>query len=187
MAIRAKKFCNFVFFVWTEVLYMRHFSTEFSLLYSCRLDCDLCANSWPGISPCRWYRDAFLFDAILSLNRFSFQAIDHIINSAAKTLYMSAGLVRCRSLMPVKRLSGEITFSSRRSKCRLCFVDPMGRLPVSQPNILRISDRGTPSVPAWKCAPRIARKTHVVSWSRLFGMMLPVRLHVMVVGAVHAL
>ena len=60
---------------------------------------------------------------------FAMQAIDHIVNSAAKTLYMSGGQMRC----PI------VFFAARTAQP-----------PVSQPSTARISRPGMRSVPGLK-------------------------------------
>ena len=58
---------------------------------------------------------------------FAMQAIDHIINSAAKTNYMSGGQMRCP----------------------IVFRGPNGAAAASAPSTARITGRGTPASRAW--------------------------------------
>ena len=67
---------------------------------------------------------------------FSLQAIDHIINSAAKTLYMSGGQMGARS----------------------CSADPMARRPGWPPSTARISPPGTAQIPGLKVVQPYTRR-----------------------------
>ena len=103
---------------------------------------------------------------------FSMQAIDHVINSAAKAYYMSAGKVRLTKFYLVD--SCLMIERSSRLKCPSFFVDRMELLQVWVLNIHKTFQHGTVNALAWRLFHPIRLKIAVVFWKLLSVMTIQV-------------